>query len=116
MIVEDDGGRHDSQQEGLRLLKLDPGRKGLETMSIKNNFLYSYVNSLVRRPCVPLTQLLSVEHPLADARHHGEHARRVGRKLRAVRLGLQRKKGKNRIERAETLEQGREECRHGAVP
>ena len=27
-----------------------------------------------------------------------------------------RREGKNRIEKAETLEQGREECRHGAVP
>ena len=29
VVVEDDGGGHDPQQEGLRLLKLDPGVKGL---------------------------------------------------------------------------------------
>ena len=38
---------------------------------------------------LPLSQLLSVEHPLADTRHHREHAGRVGQKLLAVRLGLQ---------------------------
>ena len=36
VVVEDDGGGHDSKQEGLRLLKLDPGVKGFETMSDTN--------------------------------------------------------------------------------
>ena len=36
VVVEDDGGGHDSQQESLRLLKLDPGMRIFESMSISN--------------------------------------------------------------------------------